>query len=300
MTDLPERLRNAAEAHRPDRERMLARVEHAMAADGAGTGAGEPGARGHDRPAAAPWMRVTAVTAAVAGAIGIGGLAVGAVTGDGQPVKAVVTSDGTDSAQSSPPASGGSPSADHHEPAERQSGSAPAHRKSPSAHPSSGRTATVPPPLQAPPPSGPGSSTQQPTGTPGGGGQAPQSSGPLQSNGVIGADSDNYWTQSNVVLTTRQTLTSLTVELRIARVNGETYTGSWTSVGDAAHVQVTVQSDVIVYRWTLPAGKTIAPGTYTFAGQFQHDQGQGGTDGDSYTATAGYGSGSSATVGGHF
>lgn len=297
MTDLPERLRNAAEAHRPDRERMLARVEHAMAADGAGTGAPEAGARGHDRPAA-PWMRVTAVTAAVAGAIGIGGLAVGAVTGDGQPVRTVVTSGDTDSAQSSPPASGGAHTSDPHKPAPRHSEPAPGHHKSPPPHTPSGRTATVSPPLQAPPPSVPGTPAQ-PTVTPGSGTQVPQNSGPVQSDGVLGANSDDYWTSSNVVLTTRQTLTSLTVELRIARVNGETYTGSWTSVGDAT-VQVSVQSDVIVYRWTLPAGKTIPPGTYTFAGQYQHDQGQGGTDGDRYTATAGYGPGSSVTVGGHF
>ncbi|NUS14281.1 MAG: hypothetical protein HOY69_23240 [Streptomyces sp.] len=293
MTELPERLRSAADAYRPDRERILARVEHAMAADGAA----EPEARGHDRPAAAPWMRVTAVTAAVAGAIGIGGLAVGAVTAN-QPSRSVVTTDGSDSPQSSPSASGGSHSSDGRVPVQRPSGTAPAHRPGATPHTSAGRTEPASPPLQAPPPSVPGSSPQS-SGSPGAGGSAPQSSGPLQSNGAVDASSNSYWAQSNVVLTTQQPLTSLTAELRIARVSGETEAGSWTSAPQTT-VQVTTESGWIVYRWTLNSGQTLPAGTYTFAGQFKHDEGQGGTDGDSYTVTATYGSGSSATVSGGF
>ncbi|MYS19489.1 hypothetical protein GA0115240_10919, partial [Streptomyces sp. DvalAA-14] len=38
MAELPERLRAAAEAHRPDRGRMLARVERAMVPPGQRSG----------------------------------------------------------------------------------------------------------------------------------------------------------------------------------------------------------------------------------------------------------------------
>jgi hypothetical protein len=300
MTDLPERLRNAADAHRPDRERMLARVEHAMAADGAGSGAHDSGARGHDRPPAAPWMRVTAVTAAVAGAIGIGGLAVGAVTGDGQGAGTVVTSGGTSSAAAPPATSGASGSADGRVPVPRHSTEVNGHHKT-SAPPrgTTGHTSPAVPSTQSPPAdvqsTSPGPSGRRP------GGAAPHaSSGPLSSNGGIAANSNDYWTQSDVELTTAQTLTSLTVELRIAVHNGEQSTGSWSSVPDRTAALVIVEGQDLVYRWTLNTGQTLGPGTYTFSGQFNHDPGQGGTDGDTYTVTAGYGSGATASVGGGF
>ncbi|CAG6393955.1 hypothetical protein NMG29_20470 [Streptomyces cocklensis] len=300
MTDLPERLRNAADAHRPDRERMLARVEHAMAADGAGSGRHEPGARGHDRPPAAPWMRVTAVTAAVAGAIGIGGLAVGAVTGDGRPAGTVVTSGGSSSPAPPPATASGTPgSADTRAPVPRHSTAVSGHRGSTSTPRSTaGRTPPAAPSTQSPPTHAQGTPAVPPA--PPDGTQPPASSGPLQSNGGIAASSNDYWTQSDVELTTTQTLTSLTVELRIAVSNGEASTGSWSSVPDRTAAQVSVEGKTLVYRWTLNAGQTLGPGSYTFSGQFNHDQGQGGTDGDRYTVTAGYGSGATATVSGGF
>ncbi|MFG1810188.1 hypothetical protein [Streptomyces sp. NPDC049040] len=300
MTDLPERLRNAADAHRPDRERMLARVEHAMAEDGVGGGAHESGARGHDRPPAAPWMRVTAVTAAVAGAIGIGGLAVGAVTGGSQPGGSVVTSGDTGTTQPPPAASGTSGSAVPRAPVTRHSGTASGRHKTSAPHSTAaGRTPPAAPTSQPPPAGTHGTATGTP-GAPAGGSAPAASSGPLSSNGGIAAASNDYWTQSDIELTTSQVLTSLTVELRIAVHNGETSTGSWTSVSDRTAPRTTVEGQDLVYRWTLDAGQTLGPGTYTFSGQFNHDQGQGGTDGDRYTVTAGYGSGATVTVGGGF
>lgn len=293
MTDLPERLRKAADAHRPDRERMLARVEHAMAADGAHD------SRGHDRPPAAPWMRVTAVTAAVAGAIGIGGLAVGAVTGDSPQGGTVVTSGGTSSAVS-PAATGTSGSADGRVPLPRHSTAVSGHRRS-SAAPrgTAGRTTPALPPTPAPPPDVQGTSPAPSGGRPGG--PQPQASdGPLSSHGGVAATSNDYWRENDVELTTAQALTSLIVELRIAVHHGEQSTGSWSSAPGGIPAQVTVEGQDLVYRWTLGAGQTLAPGTYTFAGQYNHAQGQDGTDGDSYTVTAGYGSGATAAVGGGF
>jgi hypothetical protein len=305
MTDLPERLRNAADAHRPDRERMLARVEHAMAADGAGSGAHESGARGHDRQPAAPWMRVTAVTAAVAGAIGIGGLAVGAVNGNGngEPAGTVVTSGGTNSTHPPTAAAGPTGTPGARLPAPRHSQAVSGHRRStPPTHGTAGRTppaAPADPSTQSPPARAQGTSPG-PTGGPSEGPQPQASNGPVSSDGVIAPASNDYWTQSDVRLTTAQNLTSLTVELRIATVNGESSTGSWSSVPDRTAAQVTVEGKELVYRWTLNAGQTLGPGSYTFSGQFNHQPGQGGTDGDRYTVTAGYGSGATATVSGGF
>ena len=56
----------------------------------------------------------------------------------------------------------------------------------------------------------------------------------------------------------------------------------------------------LLQQYQQPGAQAFGPGTYTFSGQFNHDPGQGGTDGDTYTVTAGYGSGATASVGGGF
>lgn len=66
---LRERLRTAAEAHRPDRERMLARLERGMAQ--------APSARTPRAPRGPlPWLRVAGATAAVCGVLTVGAYAV--------------------------------------------------------------------------------------------------------------------------------------------------------------------------------------------------------------------------------
>lgn len=71
MDEVSRRLREAAAAHRPDRERMLARVERGMAAPEARP----PRRAGLPRP----WLRIAGATAAVAGVLTAGGYAVSAV-----------------------------------------------------------------------------------------------------------------------------------------------------------------------------------------------------------------------------
>ncbi|MGW0789175.1 hypothetical protein ACWD04_13175 [Streptomyces sp. NPDC002911] len=67
--DLRERLRTAAASHRPDRARMLARIERGMAE--------EPPARpAHAPRAPMPWLRVAGTTAAVCGVLTAGAFAV--------------------------------------------------------------------------------------------------------------------------------------------------------------------------------------------------------------------------------
>ncbi|MFB7309042.1 hypothetical protein [Streptomyces sp. NPDC056192] len=86
---LRERLRTAAEAHRPDRERMLARLERGMAE--------APSARTPPVPRGPlPWLRVVGATAAVCGVLTAGAYAVtsagGGQTRGGQPAASPVPS----------------------------------------------------------------------------------------------------------------------------------------------------------------------------------------------------------------
>ncbi|WP_328697238.1 hypothetical protein [Streptomyces sp. NBC_00342] len=75
--ELPRRLRGAAQAHRPDRERMRARVERGMAE-------GRPPARVVRPPrGATPWLRVAGATAAVCGVLAAGAFAVTSSGRDG-------------------------------------------------------------------------------------------------------------------------------------------------------------------------------------------------------------------------
>ncbi|MER5442854.1 hypothetical protein [Streptomyces sp. NPDC002790] len=67
--DLRQRLRSAADAHRPDRARMLARVERGMYE--------RPTTDEPERRPAVGWVRVAGITAGVVGALAVGGFAVG-------------------------------------------------------------------------------------------------------------------------------------------------------------------------------------------------------------------------------
>ncbi|MFB7370173.1 hypothetical protein ACFC0D_10055 [Streptomyces sp. NPDC056222] len=81
--ELRARLREAAEAHRPDRARMLARVERGMAADARAV----PGRPVRPlRPV--PWLKVAGAAVAVAGIFAAGGYAVTALSGPSRSVTA--------------------------------------------------------------------------------------------------------------------------------------------------------------------------------------------------------------------
>ncbi|MGW6688072.1 hypothetical protein [Streptomyces sp. NPDC054961] len=103
MKDVEGRLREAAEAHEPDRERMLARVRHGMA------GAGAPRARQQTR--AVSWSRITLATLAVGATLLAGVLTVESVLNDeGHGTQVVTAPDrpGTLSTESGPLWSDGS------------------------------------------------------------------------------------------------------------------------------------------------------------------------------------------------
>ncbi|MFD3531165.1 hypothetical protein [Streptomyces sp. NPDC058664] len=84
-TRIRRELREAALAHRPDHARILARVERGLAEPAPAVRSPRPASRWHGRR----WTAVVAVTAAVAGAVGLGGLA--ATTLDDRPAGPATT-----------------------------------------------------------------------------------------------------------------------------------------------------------------------------------------------------------------
>ncbi|MFK0098234.1 hypothetical protein [Streptomyces sp. NPDC091040] len=231
--ELSGRLREAAEAHRPDRARMLARIERGMAGDG-------PAPRSVRPPRAVrPWLRVAGATAAVCGVLAAGAFA--------------VTSAGDD------------------------------------ARPRGGRVASAP------------SATAKAPDSPAAKAPLPPEDGPLWTGGVVDPNSNPYWAQSNVTLRTTEPLSALTVELRVAQTGGVNSTGSWRSLPEPDFtVSVDESGGYLVYRWTLRPGRTVPAGTHTFAGQYNHAEGDRDATGDYVTAHAVRASGGKAAVGDRF
>ncbi|MEV5435567.1 hypothetical protein AB0K80_05975 [Streptomyces sp. NPDC052682] len=92
--DIDRRLREAAEAHRPDRARMLARVERGMAG---------PAVRHRARPFARSGTRVALAGLAAGGILTTGGLAVAAIVATPPPSPTVTTPATPSPTVSSPP-----------------------------------------------------------------------------------------------------------------------------------------------------------------------------------------------------
>ncbi|WP_435176543.1 hypothetical protein [Actinacidiphila sp. bgisy145] len=285
LPHLPRQLREAADAHRPDRERMLARVERAIAAPECGPAhAAAPDAAPREH-SPAPWMRVSAAAAAVAAAIAIGGLAVGEVGGDGgAPGHGAVTSGAASATAPRPAPSDASGGAARSGPVEQHSAPHPgrttpsAHRttrgqgKAPTRTPSAGGVAAAP--------DGTGPSTPA-TGT--GTGHA---NGGVTSGGSVDPNSNAYWTEDDVKVTSTVALTSLTVELRVSGRSGEVDSNSSYTSASGVTTSVSTSGGDLLYRWTLNPGQTLPPGTYTFAGQFDHAARDRATSADRYTVTA--------------
>ncbi|MFC8425310.1 hypothetical protein ACFUN7_31410 [Streptomyces sp. NPDC057236] len=262
--ELRARLHEAAGAHEPDRERMLARVERGMA------GPARPEHRA-TRPPLFGWVRVAGATAAVAGVLAVGGYAVASSVRDEKPPQRQVAVSPTPTP--SPEATSRAP--------EPPVTSAPDTSEQPR------NTAT--------PPAGTPSSSGGPERPPAG-----VEDGPLWSDGSVDPHSNEFWAQSNVTLKTTERLTSLTVELRIAQTGGVTSTGAWRSLPeDDFELSVDERDGFLVYVWTLKDGRTVEPGEWVFAGQYDHERGGRDAGEDTYTARAGTGSGERA-VGGDF
>ncbi len=264
--ELRARLQEAAGAHEPDRERMLARIERGMA------GPARPDHRAR-RPPVFGWLRVAGATAAVAGVLAVGGYAVAsAVKDDESPSQRHVAVSPVPAPTPSPEATSRAPA-----PPVEPSTDAPARPRD-----------TGTPPAGTSNPSG---AARPPAGV---------EDGPLWSDGSVDPHSNEFWAQSNVTLKTAERLTALTVELRIAQTGGVTSTGAWRSLPEADFgLTVWERDGFLVYTWTLKEGRTVPPGEWVFAGQYDHARGGRDAGGDRYTATAAAGSQRFA-VGGDF
>ncbi|GGU14803.1 hypothetical protein [Streptomyces lateritius] len=256
--ELRARLHEAAGAHRPDRARILARLERGMAQEEL------PRSRAA-RPPRFGWVRAVGVTAAVAGILAAGGYGVASVVNDEPPQQTLAV----------PPTP------------------APASTSTPT--PSTGATRRAPSPVDPTPvdptpktsrePSEPSASPSRTpdTGAPAAGEQ----DGPLWSDGSVDPHSNDFWAQSNVTLKTREELTALTVELRIAQTGGVTSTGAWRSLPEADFtLTITEKDGYLVHTWVLKQGRTVPAGQWMFAGQYNHARGGRDAWEDRYAATA--------------
>ncbi|MCP2245904.1 hypothetical protein [Lentzea aerocolonigenes] len=243
-------LREAAEAHRPDRGRMLARVDRAMA--GAEVSAAKPGI-------ARSWTRVTFAGLAAAGALAVAGIAVAAIVRTGPPPDDTATI----------PTASSSVTTSSTTPAVGTTGS------------------TVAPPAPNPPvqqTTGSTSSAIDPAPLSG----KPVSDGPLSTLGFVDLHQHPNWAQSRVEFKTTQPLTAVSLELRVVQTGGVRTTGQWqTMPADDFTVTVKEADGAVIYRWELKPGRTMPVGVHTFAAQYNHDAGKRDARADGYVGQAG-------------
>ncbi|MGW2639622.1 hypothetical protein [Streptomyces sp. NPDC001348] len=266
--ELRARLHEAAEAHEPDRARILARIERGMAAGG------HPDHRA-TRPPAFGWFRVVGATAAVAGVLAVGGYAVASAVKDDTPAQQTVAVSPTPT-----------PSPD-------ATKRPPVHSSTPSAVPSR----TPPPSHEASPSTAPAPKPSATTRAPAGRGTR---NGPLWSDGSVDPHSNDFWAQSNITLKTAKQLTALTVRLKVAQTGGVSTTGAWSSLPEADFTHTVEEKDgFLVYTWVLKQGRTVPAGQWVFAGQYDHERGGRDAKDDTYTAAGAAGAAQYA-VGGDF
>ncbi|MEU3617762.1 hypothetical protein ABZ725_36430 [Streptomyces sp. NPDC006872] len=260
--ELRARLHEAAEAHEPDRARILARVERGMAGQAQGQDRFDHRAT---RPALWGWTRIVGATAAVAGMLAIGGYAVAsAVKDDTTPAQQTVS-------VSSPPVE--SPDATSRPPA------------SPKVTPSAGTGAKDPvqPSTSAPKSSAATPSAPAATLLPG---TSDEEDGPLWSDGSVDPHSNDFWAQSNITLKSSEVLTELTVQLKVAQTGGVSSAGAWRSLPEGDFTFTVAEQDgFLVYTWVLKEGRTVPVGEWVFAGQYDHDRGGRDAKDDTYAAT---------------
>lgn len=244
-------LREAAEAHRPDRLRMLARVNRGMAATTT------------TRPASGiawSWSKVTLAGVAAASVLVTAGLAFTGVIPTGPAAETILPAVPTSASTPSP---------------------TPLSPAPPNPTPPSPTGSSTPPAATGQNQSLP--STANPPSTT----EDQLADGPLSSKGSVDPDSHTYWTEDRVVLDVTQPLTKLTVQVRIAQTGGVQSTGQWqTEPGDDFTVTVQEIDGEVVYRWDLKPGRTVPAAKHIFAVQYNHTRGVRDGKADRYGVTA--------------
>ncbi|MFI9148877.1 hypothetical protein [Streptomyces sp. NPDC053367] len=271
--ELRARLREAAEAHQPDRARILARIERGMSERT------RVDRRARRQPVFG-WLRVAGATAAVAGVLAVGGYAVAsAVKEEARPPQRSVAVSPTPTpspgATNRPPVFPADPTPSRTDGPDQPSG-----------RPERSGGASASPAPTAPSSSAPPASQVQ--------------DGPLWSDGSVDPHSNDFWAQSNVTLKTTEELTALTVRLEIAQTGGVTSTGAWRSLPEDDFAFTAEEQDgFLVYTWVLKEGRTVPAGEWVFAGQYDHERGGRDAKDDRYAASASTG-GRQLSVAGDF
>lgn len=260
--ELRTRLHEAAGAHRPDRARILARLERGMAQEDLNRSRAA-------RPPRFSWVRAVGVAAAVAGILTAGGYGVASVVSEEPPQQKVAVPPSPSPTSTS--ASAPTPSTE-------------ATRRAPSPV---DPTPADPAPADPTPSASRGPSTSPPRTPDAGAPAAGEQDGPLWSDGSVDPHSNDSWAQSNVTLKTREELTALRVELRIAQTSGVTSAGAWRSLPEADFTLTIAEKDgYLVHTWVLKQGRTVPAGQWMFAGQYNHARGGRDARNDRYAATA--------------
>ncbi|GHH44312.1 hypothetical protein [Streptomyces candidus] len=293
-----EELQRAAASHRPDRARILARVERGMAQPsvrsrkGVRTPPSVRAAAGRDPRRAMSWPRVAGATAAVAAVLIAGGYGVAGALHEDTRVRTASTPDPTPTRTDDPAPTGlpALPDPVRTTPAKPSRTPERTPGRTSAADGTAPPAATRPPSTPAPPPAPPGGNRTR--------------DGHLWGDGSVDPHSNDFWAQSNVTFKTGEPLTALVVELRIARTDGVTNTGAWISL-PVDNFTVDVREDrgdpaFLVYRWTLKPGRAVPAGEHMAAGQYQHARGGRDAGGDRYSVTTTAQNGDKAAVRGDF
>ncbi|MDQ1039493.1 hypothetical protein QFZ75_005909 [Streptomyces sp. V3I8] len=111
--------------------------------------------------------------------------------------------------------------------------------------------------------------------------------GPLWSDGSVDPHSNDFWAQSDVTVKTGRRLTALEVVLKVRQTGGVTSSGAWRSAPEEDFTATVAERDgFLVYTWVLKPGRTVWPGEWVFAGQYDHDRGGRDAGDDRYTVAA--------------
>ncbi|SEG23203.1 hypothetical protein SAMN04489712_1043 [Thermomonospora echinospora] len=264
------RLRDEAERHEPDRDRMWSRVETAMVGPYT-TGPPEETER-WSRPRRGWWsrwsgLRVAATALGTAAVVGVTSFTALALTDRGGRLP-------------HPPMTG------------RDGGDIPAQSPAQT-------SSQVPTPGKMP--EGAASATPEGTrSTSPGTTKRPAAKGRIvEVTGAPGANSTDHWGENTLRLEVRRPLAGLDVTIRVVRTRRVNPTGSWLSLpASDFRISTDATDRAVVYRWTLFPGRAIRPGSYVIAAQYDrgadHDPRR-----DAFTLTATAAT-TETTVQGHF
>jgi hypothetical protein len=160
------------------------------------------------------------------------------------------------------------------------------HLSSQTGRPSSSHSA-APEPHKLTPKEGP--RPTHPTGTPSASGRPSPTptAGPLTAIGTVGHNSNQFWAQENLTITTTRAIRGLHLSVTVSGASTVQSTGSWSTLAPAdLTTAVNRVPGGLVYDITLKPGRTLPAGTYVFGLQFNHPVNGHNFTTDTYHVTA--------------